>query len=329
VRCCADAFKPVSAKSCGELGWSNARQFGSSTVCGESDDRLGGCSRWGSWEDANAFCAAGGARLCTLTELKDDEARATGCSLDSETLWSMDACGDNEHFVGMGSSTFGTWSACKGNSTPRKVRCCADTNTAQALEPGGMTGASRDPSMTPTPDPSATSAPSPLSPAPTHLPSALATPSPAPMHLPSALATTLPAPTHLPSTIPLPSSAPTHLPTALPPPSSAPTHLPTATVSKSSCEDLGWGNALRFGSSSVCGASKPPLKDCSGLLSWSDAQAYCEAGKFVQIESLPPWFSTSHRVCLCSWQAAPVFAHQRNSSKTRHAELAAVTTSSA
>jgi hypothetical protein len=195
VRCCADVFKPVSEKSCGELGWTNARLFGSSTVCGGSNDRLGGCSRWGSWEDANAFCAAGGARLCTLTELKNDEARATGCSLDSKMLWSTNACGANSHIVGLGSSTFGTRSACMPNSTPRKVRCCADTNTALALGSSEKDGVSHDPSSSPTSEPSAASALSPPSPAPTHLPTILA-------H------SKLPIPTKLPVSMPTSSKGP-------------------------------------------------------------------------------------------------------------------------
>jgi hypothetical protein len=253
VRCCADVTKAISAKSCGELGWSNANQFGSASVCGESDLNLGGCSRWGSWEDANTFCTDSGARLCTLSELMNDEARETGCSLDSNTLWTKDACGSNAHFVGMGSSALGPWYNCKVDSTPRKARCCADTNTAVALAPGGRIGARRDPTLVPTSEPS--------------LMLVLQPPSQPPQHVPTMHPTPLPVSAQTPTVIKFPSPIPTHLPTAL--------------VSESTCEELGWANASTFGSASVCGASKPGLKGCSGLLSWSDAESFCTNGENV------------------------------------------------
>jgi len=58
--------------------WTNEARFGSSDVCGESDQSLGGCSGFRTWASADAFCRDSGARLCTLPELQADEARATG-----------------------------------------------------------------------------------------------------------------------------------------------------------------------------------------------------------------------------------------------------------
>ena len=91
VRCCADTVGTgggddsggaltVSVSSCDDLGWTNANKFGSSLVCGESDDGLGGCSGEVDWASAVAFCEGSGARLCSSDELAADEARSTGCS---------------------------------------------------------------------------------------------------------------------------------------------------------------------------------------------------------------------------------------------------------
>jgi hypothetical protein len=63
----------VSAATCAELGWTNAFSLGSTSVCGESDLGLGGCSGVRSFANALAFCEAPGARLCTVEELQNDE----------------------------------------------------------------------------------------------------------------------------------------------------------------------------------------------------------------------------------------------------------------
>ena len=75
-----------SALSCGDLGWFNAEAYGSSSVCGESDLRLGGCSGKVSFRQAVAFCESAGARLCSVGELQADEARQTGCSFDQNEM---------------------------------------------------------------------------------------------------------------------------------------------------------------------------------------------------------------------------------------------------
>ena len=69
----------VSESTCEDLGWVNADIYGSTSVCGESDLGLGGCSGALRWSEARAFCEDAGARLCTVAELAADEARGTGC----------------------------------------------------------------------------------------------------------------------------------------------------------------------------------------------------------------------------------------------------------
>ncbi len=57
--------------------------YGSDRVCGGS----AGCKGPMAWAAAEATCAAAGARLCTLTELADDEARGVGCNYDDKLVW--------------------------------------------------------------------------------------------------------------------------------------------------------------------------------------------------------------------------------------------------
>ena len=101
VRCCADVFDSestpalepifepptlvalpptaaeVSVSSCDALGWTNGDEYGSPSVCGESDAGLGGCSGLRNWDEAHEFCESSGARLCTANELYADEAKDT------------------------------------------------------------------------------------------------------------------------------------------------------------------------------------------------------------------------------------------------------------
>jgi len=120
----------LSKLSCGELGWTNAVKFGDFRVCGESDLSLGGCSGKLSWTAAKSFCEVSGARLCTLPEIQSDETRATGCSYDSEFLWSSSTC-PGGHALGLGSSQLGALTACApDDGSLNNVRCCA---TEEAL----------------------------------------------------------------------------------------------------------------------------------------------------------------------------------------------------
>lgn len=136
ARCCADVGDgtPVpaptkaptvsSVSSCTDLGWTNAAARGDADVCGNSKDSTNTCSGKKKWAVANNWCENQGARLCTLDELLDDEARGTGCSLDDDKVWSGTACNDG-YYVAAGSS-LSDMTECKTITNKVKVRCCAD-----------------------------------------------------------------------------------------------------------------------------------------------------------------------------------------------------------
>jgi hypothetical protein len=65
-----------SASTCEDLGWDNAMTYGSSLVCGESElpNDLK-CQGYRTWLQAHNLCMSIGARLCTASELEDDETK--------------------------------------------------------------------------------------------------------------------------------------------------------------------------------------------------------------------------------------------------------------
>jgi hypothetical protein len=83
---------------------------------------------------ASAVCAADGARLCTVAELAKGCSRGTGCSHDTDLIWSDTPCSSPPQFakvvIGRSTSHFralasGT-SQCAAVNEPHEVRCCAD-----------------------------------------------------------------------------------------------------------------------------------------------------------------------------------------------------------
>ena len=151
VRCCADA---PTLMSCGSLGW-NPEKFGNPEVCGESDTGLGGCSGFLGHDEAELFCEAGGARLCSLQELADDETRGTGCGYDFEQVWSATSCGPGLFSTAMGSSSSGKPAACEAGTVKRAARCCSRIATAGGVDTndGDGTPAVGGPGGLGTPDP--------------------------------------------------------------------------------------------------------------------------------------------------------------------------------
>lgn len=117
----------LSVSSCDDLGWTNAEKYGSSMICGESDYGLGSgvCSGNLNWGDAVEYCENSGARLCTASELENDEAAGTGCSHDKHMVWSSTSCGTGSYITTSG-STLVDESDCFDASTRVPVRCCAD-----------------------------------------------------------------------------------------------------------------------------------------------------------------------------------------------------------
>jgi hypothetical protein len=120
----------TSAKTCNELGWGGG--LGSGVVCGESDNNMGGCSGLKTFAQAEAYCSAAGARLCTASELSADEPATTGCGYDAQRVWSSTSvgCGLGEHKSQAGNTTsLGSIpQQCTSDTSTAYVRCCADVN---------------------------------------------------------------------------------------------------------------------------------------------------------------------------------------------------------
>eukprot|EP01052_Picozoa_sp_SAG31_P033359 SAG31_NODE_3758_length_3911_cov_5.814533_1_plen_538_part_10 len=159
-------YQCSSRLSCAELGglfqgaWRNPGSRGDSMVCGESDHGFSSTADetsdlcWGGqvaggddtptdgWEHAKLICQAIGARLCTTSELQNDETRGSGCQHDHEWIWASEACVSGEgHLVAAGASSStppGCQAAgscgvrCFADSTPHGVRCCADVDPTLA-----------------------------------------------------------------------------------------------------------------------------------------------------------------------------------------------------
>ena len=124
----------TSVSSCDDLGWTNARQYGSATVCGESDQGMGGCSGVVSYGEAGLFCRkkwGGRGRLCTVEEVENQEMQDAACDYEGEMLWtSTGVCGDNGYYQVRGDGEEDT-TVCVENiqvtAATAKVRCCSDS----------------------------------------------------------------------------------------------------------------------------------------------------------------------------------------------------------
>jgi hypothetical protein len=126
-----DGAVSLSVSSCSDLGWTNAADYGSTSVCGESDLELGDCSGLMDWYEADLFCRgkwgppkfAEVGRLCTLDELDNGEAQDAGCGYDSNFIWSTHPCGTNSYYQSDGSTH-----QCESlyDSTTGYARCCSD-----------------------------------------------------------------------------------------------------------------------------------------------------------------------------------------------------------
>lgn len=129
-----------SAKSCAQLGW-NIEKPGRSrpldAVCAHSKNAPGQCSGSLSFLAAEAFCVSQGARLCTALELARDEAKGTGCHLDSKRVWSSTSCSNGQGILSMAGSTSvihtphceqsgGGAVRRQATETQLPVRCCGD-----------------------------------------------------------------------------------------------------------------------------------------------------------------------------------------------------------
>jgi hypothetical protein len=115
----------VGRKTCATLGW-NA--IGS--ICAESSDGWA-CKTDATYAEAKTTCAAAGARVCTIEEIETGATAKTGCSMDTEYVWSSTWCGVGpKYYVGMGSGTGER--KCKKDKKSKSIRCCSDVSVAAA-----------------------------------------------------------------------------------------------------------------------------------------------------------------------------------------------------
>jgi len=125
----------VSAFSCGDLGWDLLP--GSELVCAESKVDNGQCSQDLIYEDAVKMCATAGGRLCSKTELEENEAAKTGCKADGLRTWSQTSC-DSGHFTTAGGKKYAKSipTECTSDFEQLVVRCCADVGPITGAVPG-------------------------------------------------------------------------------------------------------------------------------------------------------------------------------------------------
>eukprot|EP01047_Picozoa_sp_COSAG01_P006235 COSAG01_NODE_225_length_21277_cov_71.340023_18_plen_142_part_00 len=94
----------ASVRSCEALEWS--LDSAADVVCGAST--AVGCFSTLTWPSASEECASKGARLCTLDELRLKEGAGSGCKLDNQRTWTLDAtgCAQGQHTSAAGKAWF-------------------------------------------------------------------------------------------------------------------------------------------------------------------------------------------------------------------------------
>lgn len=83
-------------KSCRQLGWPMVTD---SSLCARAPKVLGGCPQPMPFSDAQKFCSALGARLCSSQELSDPRFTDTSsdeCNIDGQRVWTSSWCADGE-----------------------------------------------------------------------------------------------------------------------------------------------------------------------------------------------------------------------------------------
>ena len=90
-----------SSSSCAELGWPVRRGTGFDTVCAAS--QAVGCVSGATFAQAQGVCVDIGGRLCTADEILAHVTQGSGCSFDSQRIWTTDRtaleqeCGTNAY----------------------------------------------------------------------------------------------------------------------------------------------------------------------------------------------------------------------------------------
>ena len=164
VRCCADVGETArarSSKTCQVLGWEPG--YSSQKICGHSFEE---CAFKGSpppqsemrtYKQADEYCNAKGARMCTLGEVLAGETQSTGCNYDESRIWTSSpcrTCGTNGFYTHAGTlaaKSKAPLQCTASDSTGMAfVRCCADSQVQCSRAGGtkGCTGLNREPCTT-------------------------------------------------------------------------------------------------------------------------------------------------------------------------------------
>jgi hypothetical protein len=120
---CTNLGNANSKKTCSALGWKVT-----GNICAESSDGWA-CKTDATYAEAETACAAAGARVCTIEEIETGATAKTGCSMDSQYVWSSTWCGlGPKYYVGMGAGTGER--KCKKYKKAKSIRCCSDVLVA-------------------------------------------------------------------------------------------------------------------------------------------------------------------------------------------------------
>jgi len=132
----------ASRSLCSHFGWDPAL-YGEPSVCGGSQLFGSRCLLAASFEEAEQSCSNIGARLCSAKELRNDEARGSGCGMDTKRVWSSTPCALGSSKLGMmqtlpGASTSleDVPSVCSYRLERHAVLCCADESSSSSAVEG-------------------------------------------------------------------------------------------------------------------------------------------------------------------------------------------------
>ena len=84
---CAEPLEEHEVGCCADTAVTGFRQNDGCPVWGERDTNNMECNHGATYAEATVFCEAMGGRLCTEAEMAADCTAGTGCSHDSDLLW--------------------------------------------------------------------------------------------------------------------------------------------------------------------------------------------------------------------------------------------------
>lgn len=99
-------------------------------MCGNIAPVANGCAAT-THSQAERMCTTIGARLCTVSDMLNEESSSTGCGHDVRRLWTDEPCGENS-FITMSDRVANAGiipqQCTPANASAVYVRCCADTS---------------------------------------------------------------------------------------------------------------------------------------------------------------------------------------------------------